>query len=98
MTVRRATVLLIPALAGCYVYAPSARPIAPGDDVRLFLNDRGRAELTALVGPSLYKTKDWRDRLAEVARQRDVDVDRAFAETDPSDESEGLSAIGKVAA
>lgn len=53
MTVRRATVLLIPALAGCYVYAPSARPIAPGDDVRLFLNDRGRAELTALVGPSV---------------------------------------------
>ena len=53
MTVRRASLLLIPAIAGCYVYAPSARPISPGDDVRLFLNDRGRAELTAVVGPSV---------------------------------------------
>lgn len=51
---RRATLLaLLPAIAGCYVYAPAARPLAGGDHVRLFLNDRGRAELTAVVGPGV---------------------------------------------
>lgn len=50
---RRTTLLLLPIIAGCYVYAPVDRPPAPGDDLRLFLNDRGRAELTGLVGPSV---------------------------------------------
>lgn len=50
---RRTSLLLLPVVVGCYVYAPADRPLAPGDDVRLFLNDRGRAELTGLVGPSV---------------------------------------------
>lgn len=53
MTSRRTALVLIPVVAGCYVYAPARHPIAAGDNVRLFLNDRGRAELTALVGPSV---------------------------------------------
>jgi hypothetical protein len=53
MTSRRTTLLLLPALAGCYVYASSDMRPARGDDVRLFLNDRGRAELTSLIGPSV---------------------------------------------
>lgn len=50
---RRTTFLLLPLTAGCYVYAQVDHPPAPGDGARLFLNDRGRAELTALVGPSV---------------------------------------------
>lgn len=53
MTSRRAALVLLPVVAGCYVYAPARHPTGPGDKVRLFLNDRGRAELTALVGPSV---------------------------------------------
>lgn len=53
MNSRRKHLLLLPVIAGCYVYAPAAHPIAQGDNVRLFLNDRGRAELAALVGPSV---------------------------------------------
>lgn len=64
----------------------------PIESVPVLASDRFRslAALTALVGPSLYKTKDWRDRLATLARERELDVDRAFAETDASDMSEGL--------
>lgn len=50
---RTALLVLLPVIAGCYVYAPAVRPLAGGDQVRLFLNDRGRAELTAVVGPGV---------------------------------------------
>ena len=64
-------------------------PIA---SVPVLASDRFRSlgAVTDLVAPSLYKTKAWRERLAASARARDLDVDRVFAETDPSDESEGL--------
>jgi hypothetical protein len=60
--------------------------------VPVLASDRFRSlsALTDLVGPSLYKTKEWRERLATAARERDLDVDRVFAETDASDTSEGL--------
>jgi len=51
---------------------------------------RRQPDLVALVGRSLYKTDVWRARLAETARERDLDVDRVLRETDPSDEMEGL--------
>jgi hypothetical protein len=47
-------------------------------------------DLTALIRPSLYKSKDWRDRLTEGARTRELDVERVQRETDGSDLSEGL--------
>jgi hypothetical protein len=51
---------------------------------------RSLDELTALVGPSLSKGPDWRQRLAETAAARGVDPERAWAETDRSDLMEGL--------
>jgi hypothetical protein len=47
-------------------------------------------DLVALVGPSLYKGPDWRQRLVEVAASRGVDPERAWEETDHSDLMEGL--------
>ena len=46
--------------------------------------------LTALVGPSHFKTSAWRERLAETAAQRGLDPARIARETDPSDDMEGL--------
>ena len=46
--------------------------------------------LVGLVGRSLYKSDAWRERLADEARAQDLDVDRVMAETDPSDDAEGL--------
>jgi hypothetical protein len=51
---------------------------------------RALAELTALVGPSLSKGPDWRQKLMEVAAARGIDPERAWAETDHSDLMEGL--------
>lgn len=46
--------------------------------------------LVAHVGPSKLKTAAWRERLAETARMRGLDVERVLRETDPSDDMEGL--------
>ncbi len=43
-----------------------------------------------MVGESLYKSKDWRRRLRAGAGRRGLDPERAVAETDPSDDAEGL--------
>jgi hypothetical protein len=51
---------------------------------------RSLAELTALVGPSLAKGPDWRQKLLEAAAARGMDPDRVWAETDHSDLMEGL--------
>jgi hypothetical protein len=47
-------------------------------------------QLTALVGRSLYKSENWRERLGEQARRCGLDAERIAAETDPSDLMEGL--------
>jgi hypothetical protein len=47
-------------------------------------------ELVALIGPSLYKGPDWRERLTAVCAARGVDGDHAWAETDHFDQMEGL--------
>jgi hypothetical protein len=46
--------------------------------------------LTDLVGPSAYKTAEWRDHLATAARSAGADPAIAAAETDPSEDMEGL--------
>jgi hypothetical protein len=55
---------------------------------------QGRAtsldQLTALLGPSLYKSQTWRDRLTEVAVREGLDAERIRMETDPADAMEGL--------
>lgn len=55
---------------------------------------QGRPErldvLTDLVGPALYKSLGWRERLTELAQELGLEVDRVWRETDPADEAEGL--------
>jgi hypothetical protein len=51
---------------------------------------RSLDELTALAGPSLSKSPDWRRHLVEAAAGRGVDPERAWAETDRTDLMEGL--------
>ncbi len=45
---------------------------------------------SAMVTTSLYKSSDWRDRLRAEAERHGQDPERAVAETDPSDDAEGL--------
>lgn len=52
--------------------------------------DALRERLVALIGHSLYKSPQWRDRLREVAVERRLDPDRVEAETDRSNLMEGL--------
>ena len=47
-------------------------------------------QLLGLIGPSAYKSPAWRDRLAEEATSRRLDVEAVFRETDDSDLMEGL--------
>lgn len=47
-------------------------------------------ELVALVGRSLFKGPYWRERLAEEAASRGLDVETALSETDGTDLMEGL--------
>lgn len=51
-------------------------------------------ELEGLMGPSLYKSAHWRERLEWAAGRgesgRFGSLERALAQTDPSDEAEGL--------
>ncbi|MGH3680524.1 MAG: RNA ligase family protein [Natronosporangium sp.] len=46
--------------------------------------------LTSLAGPSRFRTHHWRQALADAAQAAGVDPDRAAAETDLSDQMEGL--------
>lgn len=47
-------------------------------------------DLPKLVQNSVYKTKDWRASLSKAAAAAGVDPDRAMAETDDTDLSEGV--------
>jgi hypothetical protein len=51
---------------------------------------RSLAELVMLIGQSQFKSGRWRERLAEVCAGRNLDPERAWAETDRSDLMEGL--------
>lgn len=46
--------------------------------------------LVALVRPSLYKSRNWRNTFERVVREGDLDLDRAWALVEDSDLSEGL--------
>ncbi len=47
-------------------------------------------ELTGLIGPSLYKSDAWRERLTEIAQAKGLDAERIWKETDQSGDMEGL--------
>jgi hypothetical protein len=47
-------------------------------------------ELRGLIGPSLHKSPDWRERLTEACAVRKIDADQVWNETDRSDLMEGL--------
>jgi hypothetical protein len=51
---------------------------------------RSLAELTGLITRSLYKSDQWRERLEEAAKSRDLKVERIMRETDLCDDAEGL--------
>jgi hypothetical protein len=48
------------------------------------------AQLQALIGPSCYKSIDWKKRLSEHIIQQGLSTERIMAETDQHDEAEGL--------
>jgi hypothetical protein len=48
------------------------------------------SEVTNLVGPSLFKTSEWRDRLVEAGAAAGVPATQVLAETDTHDEMEGV--------
>jgi hypothetical protein len=50
MRLRRATALLLPAITACYSYSVAGPNLRGGQHVQLFLSDRGRVELGALLG------------------------------------------------
>jgi len=52
--------------------------------------DPTQQRLEGLVGPSPFKSKTWRERLDTLARERHLDLERVRAQTDPSDDLEGL--------
>ncbi len=47
-------------------------------------------DLTALVGPSAFKSPGWRDALAEACAREGHEHARVVRETDPADQAEGL--------
>jgi hypothetical protein len=47
-------------------------------------------QLAGLIGPSRFKTPDWREALREACARQGLEADRAMEETDPADEMEGL--------
>jgi hypothetical protein len=47
-------------------------------------------EVTSALGPSLYKSPTWRDRLQALIRARGLDGEQTWWETDSSDLMEGL--------
>jgi hypothetical protein len=47
-------------------------------------------ELISLVGRSRFKSSRWQENLMHETNQRGLDVEKALAETDPSDQMEGL--------
>jgi hypothetical protein len=67
----------------------AAAPLVPVPVLR-----RGPAasldELLALIGPSLYKSAGWRERLTDAGAAHGVDFERVWSETDRSDLMEGL--------
>lgn len=48
------------------------------------------AEVTSLIGPSLYKSPAWRESLNAAARAHSLDPEQIWKETDSSDLMEGL--------
>lgn len=60
------------------------------------------AQVAALIKPALYKSSQWRERLAAAGLARQLDVERVKRETDSSDLMEGLyikaEAAGRVTA
>jgi hypothetical protein len=51
---------------------------------------RSMDHLLGLIGPSLYKSPDWRSKLVESAADRGVGPETVGRETDPTDLMEGL--------
>jgi hypothetical protein len=51
---------------------------------------REMAEVTTLLGPSLYKSPTWRQSLTDLCQARGLDGDLVWKETDPSELMEGL--------
>lgn len=46
--------------------------------------------LKSFIGPSMYKTKEWKNNLIKTAENLGVDVELTLKQTDPSDLDEGI--------
>jgi hypothetical protein len=80
---------------GAFLSTDSRRELLRGlpvASVPVLWSGRGidREGLVALVGRSLYKGPDWRERLLATAAAKGLDAERVWRETDPSDLMEGL--------
>lgn len=80
---------------GTFLSTPARRQLLDGVPVVsvpvLFTGALGHPEEIAdMVAPSLYKSRDWRHRLIELAVAHAQDPERVLVETDPSDLAEGL--------
>ncbi len=51
---------------------------------------RSPDDLTPIIGPSLYKSEQWRERLAHICAAHQQEVERIRKETDAADLMEGL--------
>lgn len=81
--------------SGIFLSTPERRRLLAGGPVASVpVLREGRVarlrDMTALVGPSLYKTARWTEALGEAAGARGQDADLIRAQTDMSGEMEGL--------
>lgn len=67
----------------------SGLPVTPVPVLRTGLC-RDLAEVTSLIGPSLYKSPTWRESLSAAAHAGGLDAELIWKETDSSDLMEGL--------
>jgi hypothetical protein len=51
---------------------------------------RSAKDLEKLIGPSAFQTSDWREKLIEVCKERELDSERVLRETDASNLMEGF--------
>ena len=80
---------------GVFLSAPRRRALlsrSPLRSVPVLWQGKARSmdQLWSLLGPSLYKSAGWRQALRQAATAKGLDPQRALAESDPSDQAEGL--------
>jgi hypothetical protein len=81
--------------SGRFLDTPARRSLFKGTSIHsapvIYEGRSGEAPpMTAMVGPSAFKTRKWRDVLDRRAAVAGLDIDTVRQQTDPNDEAEGL--------